>query len=147
MRSLIIILLAVAIVSVSCRKSNDDNVPPQQQIVTWDTSGMTGKLTVYVKYMDQFGNLNNANGSNVYLYASRDDITTDLSSSNYDLAIYRLNTGSSHSAYFGYINYGNYYILAFNTISSVYYEKISIVQVRPQQNEELTITLVHPTSK
>ena len=137
---LLIIILSITI--ASCKKTKDE-VPAQQQIVTYDTSGLTGRLTVYTKYIDASYNVNNATNTNVYLYASWDDINTDLLGTTYDLAIYRLNTGTGNSAYFGYINYGNYYVLAFNNnINGTAYIKTSIVQVRPQQNEQLTITMV-----
>lgn len=139
------LLLIIAFTSfsiVSCKKTKDE-VPAQQQIVTYDTSGFTGRLTVYTKYIDAYNNVQNATHTNAYLYASREDITTDLLGTTYDLAIYRLNTGTGNSAYFGYINYGNYYVLAFNNnINGIGYTKTSIVQVRPQQNESLTITMV-----
>jgi hypothetical protein len=127
----------------SCKK-NADPTPAQQEILTYDTSGMTGKLTVFVKYLNPQNQVVNATNSNVYLYASFNDIQVDLSGSTYDLAIYRLNTGSGNKAYFGYINYGNYYVLSFNdNIGGLNYRKTSIVQVRPQQSEELTVTMTH----
>ena len=137
------ILLFTTVVNSSCKKTKD-TIPDQQQILTSDTSGMTGKLTVYVKYLNQSGQVVNANNTDVFLYASREDITADLAGTNNDLAIYRIYTGSGNTAYFGYINYGNYYVLAFNNnISGLSYSKTSIVQVRPQQNETLTITMIH----
>lgn len=137
------ILLLVYTISSGCKKTKD-TIPDQQQILTYDTSGMTGKLTVYVKYLNPSNQVLNATNTDVFLYASRDDITADLAASNNDLAIYRLYTGTGNTAYFGYINYGNYYVLAFNNnIGGLSYSKTSIVQVRPQQNEVLTITMVH----
>jgi hypothetical protein len=136
-------LIGITTVIFSCKK-NDGTVPAQQQILTYDTSGMTGQLVVYVNYLNPSNQVINANYSNVYLYASRDDIQTDLTNTSYDLAIYRINTGSDNSAYFGYINYGNYYVLSFNdNIGGLSYQKTSIVQVRPQQHEELTVTMTH----
>ena len=93
---LLIIILSITI--ASCKKTKDE-VPAQQQIVTYDTSGLTGRLTVYTKYIDASYNVNNATNTNVYLYASWDDINTDLLGTTYDLAIYRLNTGTGNSAY------------------------------------------------
>ncbi|MBI5538817.1 MAG: hypothetical protein HY951_02065 [Bacteroidia bacterium] len=137
------ILLFVYSISSGCKKTKD-TIPDQQQILTYDTSGMTGKLTVYVKYLNPSNQVVNASNTDVFLYASRDDITADLAASNNDLAIYRLYTGTGNTAYFGYINYGNYYVLAFNNnIGGLSYSKTSIVQVRPQQNEVLTITMIH----
>lgn len=127
----------------SCKKTTDP-IPAQQQILTYDTSGMTGRLTVYVKYLNPQLQVVNATNTDVFLYASRDDIQTDLNNSAYDLAIYRLNTGSGNKAYFGYINYGNYYVFSYNNnINGLSYQRTSIVQVRPQQSEELTVTMTH----
>ena len=136
-------LLFTFIVSSGCKKTKD-TIPDQQQILTYDTSGMTGRLTVYTKYLNPSNQVVNATNTDVFLYASRDDITADLAGTNNDLAIYRVYTGSGNTAYFGYINYGNYYVLAFNNnISGLSYSKTSIVQVRPQQNEVLTVTMIH----
>ena len=129
--------------TLSCKK-NTDPLPAQQQILLNDTSGLTGRLTVYVKYLSPAFQVVNANNSNVYLYASRDDIQTDLTNSAYDLAIYRINTGTGNNAYFGYINYGNYYVYSFNNnINGLSYQKTSIVQVRPLQKEELNVTMTN----
>ncbi len=137
------VFIIIAFLSFSCSKKADP-VPAQQQILTYDTSGMTGRLTVYVKYMNPQFQIVDANNTDIFLYASRDDIQTDLTNSSYDLAIYRLNTGTGNKAYFGYINYGNYYIYSFNNnINGLSYQKTSIVQVRPQQSEELTVTMTH----
>lgn len=143
MNKFVFLLLIISVFFASCKKS-EEPIPVQQQILTYDTSGMTGRLTVFVKYLNLQQQVVNATYSDVFLYASRDDIQTDLTNSSYDLAIYRLNTGSGNEAYFGYINYGNYYVYAFNNnINGLSYEKTSIVQVRPQQDEELTITMTH----
>ena len=137
----VILILAALVGLFGCNKP-DVNEPVPQQILYSDTSGTTGELTVYVLYDDGFGNYPKAYGSNIFLYATYDDILHDLDNSSEDLAIYRLNTGlSDNIAYFGFINYGNYYVLAFNTIQEKYYQKVSIVQVRPLQDEKLTITM------
>ncbi len=127
----------------SCKKNdNNDNLPPQE-IVTADTSGYTGTLTVNTYYLNDNSNQVVANGTNVFLYASYNDIITDQSNSSNDLAIYRLTTASDNNvAYFGFINYGNYYVWAFNTIGGFDYERISIVQVRAQRDEFLNITML-----
>ncbi len=127
----------------SCKKNDDNNDIPPQQVVTSDTSGYTGTLTVNTYYLDDNSNQVIANGTNVFLYASYNDIITDQSNESNDLAIYRLTTASDdNAAYFGYINYGNYYVWAFNTINGVDYERISIVQVRPKRDELLNITML-----
>lgn len=126
----------------SCKKKENEDLPPQE-VVTYDTSGYTGILTVNTFYLDGSSNQIAANGTNVFLYASYNDVITDQSNSSNDLAIYRLTTATDNNvAYFGYINYGNYYVWAFNTIGGYNYERISIVQVRPQREEFLNITMI-----
>ncbi len=128
---------------LSCKKKDSNEDLPPQEIVTYDTSGYTGVLTVNTYYLDDNSNQIAANGTNVFLYASYNDIITDQSNSSNDLAIYRLTTATDNNiAYFGYINYGNYYVWAFNTIGGFDYERISIVQVRPQREELLNITML-----
>lgn len=146
MKQIVFFLLFIPLViatSSSCKKNNDNNDLPPQEVVTNDTSGYTGTLTVNTYYLDNNNNQVAANGTNVFLYASYNDIITDQSNASNDLAIYRLTTASDKNmAYFGYINYGNYYVWAFNTIGGYDYERISIVQVRPQRDELLNITML-----
>jgi hypothetical protein len=144
------VLLALFSLSamMSCKKDkDDDNELPPQEIVTYDTSGITGQLTVKTFYLDNNNNQVPAYSTVVCLYANYDDIQVDKTNSTNDLAIYRLITESNdNEAYFGYINYGNYYVWASATINGVYYERISIVQVRPNREEVLNLTML-PSSQ
>ena len=134
--------LLIVISVFSCNKNNDDDNLPPQTIVTSDTSGVTGELTVYTYYYKDGGSsATELRNANVYLYANFDDIQVDLQSNNNDLAIYRITESGTNSAYFGYINYGNYYVLGSKEEAGNYYEKISIVQVRPNRNERLNLYL------
>ena len=127
----------------SCKKDNDESQLPPQEVVTEDTSGLTGELTVYTYYLDDYNHQVPAYSTIVYLYASYDDILIDRNNSTNDLAIYRLSTATDNNvAYFGYINYGNYYVWANATINNKYYERISIVQVRPGRQETLNVTML-----
>ena len=139
----IIIFSMVLTAFISCKKNDETEDIPPQEVVLYDTSGYTGILTVNTYYLNDNNNQVAANGTNVFLYASYNDIITDQSNSSNDLAIYRLITAVDNNvAYFGYINYGNYYVWAFNTINGYEYERISIVQVRPQREELLNITML-----
>lgn len=128
-----VILLAWAF--ASCENTGD-NSPPTQEIVYSDTSLITGELSVEVLYFDQPNNtLKPApSGTGVFLYATFEDIENNL-------PIYTLATTSNHPVYFGFINYGNYYVLGFRDINGVYYEGVSVVQVRPRRHERLTLTM------
>ena len=70
----------------------------------------------------------------VELFAAYEDIQTGLS-------IYNMATNSSGLAYFGFINYGNYYVRASGNINNVFYKNVSVVQVRPRRQELLNITM------
>ena len=135
----ILLILIIAIGLVNCSETEPIE-PVPQEILFSDTSGYTGELTVFVYYNNGF-EVYPAVSSNVFLYGTYEDIIRDLENYSEDLAIYRLTTESNNTAYFGFINHANYYVLAYNTILGKYYEKISIVQVRAQQHEELNITL------
>ena len=127
----------------SCEEDNEDEQLPPQEIIVNDTSGLTGELTVYTFILDENNTQVPAYSSIVYLYANYDDILTDLNNSTNDLAIYRLITAPNDNvAYFGYINYGNYYVYANTTVNNKFYERISIVQVRPNRKEYLNITMI-----
>jgi hypothetical protein len=136
-------LLFIFFGGTSCKKDNDEGQLPPQEVVTEDTSGLTGELTVYTYYLDDNNHQVPAYSTIVYLYASYDDILIDRNNSTNDLAIYRLSTATDNNvAYFGYINYGNYYVWANATINNKYYERISIVQVRPGRQETLNVTML-----
>mgnify|MGYP006293016247 CR=1 FL=1 len=136
---LIAILFSAAILFSNCSK---DDEPDGQNILYQDTSAYTGELTVYTYYDNGSGHFPEAEGTNVFLYTDYDDIITDLQNSNNNMALFYMNTGNDNQAYFGFINMGNYYVLATHYINDVYYEKISIVQVRPRQYENLNITMI-----
>ena len=122
----------------SCTSSepepDPDPIPEEQEIVYVDTSGLTGRLTVVAKYYTSSGQLMNApTGSLVSLYASYDDLVNGLS-------LYNVATRND-TAYFGYINYGNYYVLADTYVDTSYYYGEAAVQIRPDREETLTITM------
>ena len=140
MRYLIGLLIIVSI--FSCNKKNDNAELPPQTVVTSDTSGMTGELTVHTYYYKDGGNTaSTVNNCDVFLYANYEDIQTDLQSYTNNLAIYRLYEDGVNYAYFGYINYGDYYVLGTKSEAGNQYEMISIVQVRPNRDEHLNLYL------
>ena len=133
MKNLLYILIALVIFS-SCGDSSSDPIPDEQEIVYIDTSGLTGELTVIAKYLDNDGQINNApSGTSISLYASYDDLQNGLS-------LYNVFTNSNNS-YFGYINYGNYYVTSTMYLGNETYYGQAAVQVRPDRDEELTITM------
>ncbi len=143
MKRFLLIALVLVFTFLSCKKKDDNIAPPPQEIVTSDTSGLTGELTVKTFYVQHgASNITPLAFSNVFLYANYDDIMMDLNNNTENLAIYRLTTASDNNiAYFGFINYGNYYVLGFKNEAGYYYEKVSIVQVRPGRQEFLNLYL------
>lgn len=111
-----------------------DPIPEEQEIVYQDTSGLTGELTVFAKYYDINNQIHDApDGTHISLYASTEDLTNDLSL--YDI----WTTGDS--AYFGFINYGNYYVKSDLYVDTLYFYNDAALQIRPGRKEELTITM------
>lgn len=129
------LFIACSIGFFSCN-SDDDVIPPGQTIVVEDTSEVTGTLTVRVFYYNS-GNVNpTPTGTVVNLYGTYEDAINQ----SHKLAIYSLYT-SDNQAYFGYINYGNYYVGASANIFGFNYSGLSIVQVRPRRDEILSLTM------
>ena len=144
MKKYLIISIAIIFFFNSCKKDDNVEPAPPQEIVTSDTSGLTGELTVETFYVQHgSSNITPLRFSSVFLYSNYDDIMTDLNNNTENLAIYRLTTAPDNNvAYFGFINYGDYYVLGFKNEAGYYYEKVSIVQVRPGRQEYLKLYLV-----
>lgn len=139
MKNLLYIFISILIFT-ACKSSNSesepdpDPIPDEQEIVYVDTSGLTGKLTVFAKYYDINNQINNApQGTSISLFASYDDMQNGLS-------LYNVFT-TADSAYFGYINYGNYYVTSNTMIDTSFYYGQAAVQIRPERKEELNITM------
>lgn len=142
MKKLLYLLFSIALIT-ACNSKNSsstepeptpDPIPEEQEIVYLDTSGLTGKLTVTAKYYDINNQINNApEGTSVSLYASYDDMQNGLS-------LYNVFT-TADTAYFGFINYGNYYVTSNTSIDTLFYYGEAAVQVRPDRKEDLTITM------
>lgn len=144
MKKYLVISITILFFFASCKKDENIEPAPPQEIVTSDTSGLTGELTVETFYIQHGSSvITPLRFSNVFLYTNYDDIMTDLNNNTEDLAIYRLTTAPDNNiAYFGFINYGDYYVLGFKNEAGYYYEKVSIVQVRPGRQEHLNLYLV-----
>jgi len=136
------IYLSIILLSFSCRNKSTteevtpapDPIPEEQEIVYQDTSGLTGELTVLAKYYDANNQIHDApEGTHISLFASTDDLINDLSL--YDV----WTTGDS--AYFGFINYGNYYIKSDLYIDTLYYYNEAALQIRPDRKEKLIVTM------
>ncbi len=130
------LLISVSVIIFSSCEPTTPEPPVQQNIVYSDSSLITGQLTADVVYYDEYvANFIPApSGTVVYLYATYEDLLNNL-------PLYSLQTAIGNSVYFGYLNYGNYYILATTPLDSVYYEGLSAVQVRPNREELLHIIM------
>ncbi len=131
---LVSIIVSVIIFS-SCEPTTPEP-PVQQNIVYNDSSLITGQLTADIVYYDEAGEnfIPAPSGTVVYLFATYEDLLNNL-------PLYSLQTAINNTVYFGYLNYGNYYVLASDTIDSFYYEGISAVQIRPNREELLHIIM------
>lgn len=133
---MLLLFLGLSMLFFACKKNKDNNPPPPQDIVQYDTSAFTGKLTVRVYYNQSTVSAN----FNVFLYASRQDLTDNI-------YLYHVVTNNNGISYFGYINYGNYYVKATGVMSGTSYESDTyVVQVRPRRDEWLNVS-VHPPVK
>jgi hypothetical protein len=134
-------VLLLASFFASCLNT-DTNSPNTQEIVYSNTSLITGELSVEMLYFDPYSqNYKPApSGTSVWLFATFEDLQNNL-------PIYALQTSSNNSVYFGFINYGNYYVLGFREINQKYYEGISVVQVRPRRHELLTLSMYETATK
>ncbi|MFQ3675515.1 MAG: hypothetical protein SNJ64_03120 [Endomicrobiia bacterium] len=129
---LIVLITATFIASCSSSdKERDEDVTPQY-VVNNDSTGLTGKLTVVLYYVEGGRNYS-AIGSEVSLYATLQDMRDDRYIPNTDLAIYRANTQKSNSVYFGYLPYGTYYIYSSINVNGYQYEKESVAEVFAQR--------------
>lgn len=136
-KGLLFFLFIISVMFFACKKDKDNNPPAPQDIVTYDTSAYTGKLTVRV-YNE--GNTVPEN-FNVFLFASRQDLTDNI-------YLYHVPTNSIGISYFGYINYGNYYVKASGVMNSTSYESDTyVVQVRPRRDEWLNISVRPPATE
>lgn len=133
------IFTLVALTIFACKSSGEpepdpDPIPEEQEIVYIDTSGLTGELLVIAKYYNASSQLIDApTGTSVSLYASYDDLINGLS-------LYNVFT-IGDSAYFGYINYGNYYVQSVAYVDTLTYYGEAALQIRPEREEELIITM------
>lgn len=120
---------------ISCREKDDLEPLPQQNIIYSDTSSITGELTIQV-YYKYSNNVIYVAGTGFWisLYVSYEDLINDL-------YIYTLPSNNNGRAYFGYINYGNYYVKAEGYIENLYYEGIAALQVRPRRSELVNLTV------
>jgi len=146
MRPIVLFLFLGIVLSSACSKKDDestDNFQTSQAIITQDSSAITGQLTIDVYYLDaENGQEKEAYNADVYLYASYNDVVTDSTNHTHDLSLFHLTTSSSsNEAYFGYINHGNYYVWASAEIHRIDYEQVSVVQVRPRQDEYFDIKM------
>ncbi len=120
---------------ISCKKQDIEQPLPQQNIIYSDTSSVTGELTiqVYYKYTNNVIYIASS-GFWISLYVTYEDLMNDL-------YIYTLPSTNNGRAYFGYINYGNYYVKAEGYLENQYYEGIAALQVRPRRSELVNVTV------
>lgn len=125
MRSTLFVLLILSIITFSaCEKAS---VAPvyNQNIVTSDSASTSGRLTVKVVDEQQ----RPVENASVYLYANYTDYQNNID-------LFFLRSDRNGKADFGYVNIGNYYVLADATIGGVLKRGLIAMQVRSQRVEE-----------
>jgi hypothetical protein len=120
----VILIVFIAVLATSCRKSNEvEPTPPTLNIIKEDSTGNLGKLTVFAYYTYNHTVVSAPSQTDIHLYASTEDLDRGI-------AMYKTWTyGDNNSINFGYLNPGTYYILAFTKIGSYDYEGVAAVQV------------------
>lgn len=124
-------LLFLALLGSCSDNDNENVVPATNQTVVWqDSSAYTGELSVRV--IDARSNL--ITNADVWLYASYADYQNQL-----DLLYLR--TDNQGMAYFGFVNFDNYYLEARATIQDTTKQTVDVVQVRSRQFVEKTLVI------
>ncbi|MBN2681360.1 MAG: hypothetical protein JXR58_02520 [Bacteroidales bacterium] len=120
----LVVLVIISFTTIYCKKKDVvEPIPPTLNIISEDTTGTLGKLTVYAYYAYNHTLVSAPSQTDVQLFASSEDLDRGI-------AMFKTWTyGTNNSINFGYLNPGTYYILAFNKINSYDYEGVIAVQV------------------
>lgn len=103
----------------SCKKNTVVPNTTTQNIITTDSSHVTGQLTVRVK--DVTGLVREAD---VLVFLNKEDARDSLS-------LFSLKTNSMGEAYFGFLLYNNYYIKSYKNNKS---SPLRVIQVIPSKH-------------
>lgn len=119
-----IFILLFSVIFNSCKKEDEpEPIPPALNILTEDTTGTLGALTVDILYVHNYELSAAPSLTDVHLYESIDA---------YMLGVPLFKTWTISTDYtveFGYLNPGTYYVLAFTRIGSYDYEALMAAQV------------------
>jgi len=115
---------------IACDSNTDRVNLNSNDIISNDTSATTGSLRVDITYQG-----NRINNAEVKLYPTNGDVTKDQ-------YLFRIFSNSSGSAFFGYLNYDNYYVQGTANISGTVRSRVIPVQV--QARKDLTYELALP---
>jgi hypothetical protein len=131
---LLTLLLVSLFVYSSCIEDPDDYIPPTQPVVTENPDSTLGNLTAEIIYYN--GHYSAApSGTKVRLYQNAYDLENDI-------PLYRFETYQSDNAiYFGYLNPGSYYVLAYTEIGLQDYEGVGSIMIIPNQHVQALITM------
>ncbi|MFN4972150.1 MAG: hypothetical protein ACK4Y6_06620 [Bacteroidota bacterium] len=125
MRTNFIIGCFVFLLVVSCQKAAD--TPNQnttvQNIVSSDSSDVSGRLLVEVRNSTNTSGISNAT---VSLFLTYDDMLRNF-------ALYRIASSSSGQVDFGYVLQGNYYLSGTALVSGITRTDTSVVQIIPKR--------------
>lgn len=125
---IVFVMLMSVIVSISCTDEPDDYIPPSQPIISENPDSVLGDLTVEVIYYHNGHYSVAPSGTKVRLYVSDYALEHDIPLFKFEVS------GTDNTIYFGYLNPGDYYILAYTDIGLYDYEGIVsalVVQNQP----------------
>ncbi len=139
-KSIFVLLAIVLIAFASCNKDDDEDPYQPNNIVTYDTSGLTGELIIRVYHYNGTHNIPAEWGFKVRLFVTYDDAERN------EPYLYEVATNTNGVAYFGYINYGDYYVKGTGSYNGVnYISNINVTQVLAGRlNDQATLTVFQP---
>lgn len=134
--TLTIITLSVFFFSSCKKKDRPDPVPPNLNIITEDSSGTLGRLTVRILYYSGSHQTSAAPSlTDVWLYETMDAFNDYAEM--YETWTYQ----DDYTIDFGYLNPGTYYVYASTRIGGYDYNSLQAVQVNAGYEREYDIIM------
>ena len=132
---LIIIIITLVTITTACEKDEEDYIPPTQPIFTENPDSTLGNLYCEIIYYHNGDYSVAPSRTKVRLYQSEYNLENDI-------ATYKFETyGAENIIYFGYLNPGSYYVLAYTDIGLYDYEGVVSVMVIPNQTTNALLTM------
>ncbi|MCK4663247.1 MAG: hypothetical protein KAT68_10300 [Bacteroidales bacterium] len=131
---LVFSVFAIVVIS-GCTKDEDDYIPPHQPIITENPDSCLGDVTVTFQYYHNGHYSAAPSGTKVRLFQNYDDLVNDIPLYRFEVA------GTNYIIYFGYLNPGDYYVLAYARIGMSDYEGVNSIMIVQNQHVEVLVTM------